>query len=46
VPTTERVGQPQKDAADFLALLLFERDDVVIDFDGAQRLEKETGATA
>jgi hypothetical protein len=40
----ERVGQRQQDAADFLGFLLFERDDVVVDFDRAERLEKQTGA--
>ena len=42
----ERVGQRQQDAADFLCFLLLERDDVVVDFDGAERLEKEAGAAA
>ena len=40
----ERVGQRQQDAPDFLGLLLLERDDVVVDFDGAERLEKQAGA--
>ena len=40
----ERVGQRQQDPADFLGLLLFERDDVVVDFDRAERLEEQAGA--
>ena len=42
----EGVGQRQQDAADFFGLLLLERDDVVVDFDGAQRLEKQARAAA
>ena len=40
----ERVGQRQQDAADLLGFLLLERDDVVVDLDGAERLEKQAGA--
>ena len=42
----ERVAQRQQDAQDFFVLLLLERDDVVVDFDGAERLEIEAGAAA
>ena len=42
----ERVGKRQQNAADFLRLLLFERDDVVVDLDRAERLEKQAGAAA
>ena len=42
-PTTEGIGQAEQDAADLDLLLLFEGDDVVVDFNGAERLEKETG---
>ena len=38
------VGQREENAVDFLALLLLERDDVVVDFDRAQRLEKQARA--
>ena len=40
----ERIGQRQQDAADLLGLLLLERDDVVVDLDGAQRLEEQARA--
>ena len=40
----EGVGQREQDAADFLGLLLFERDDVVVDLDRAERLEEQAGA--
>ena len=40
----ERVGQREQDAPDFLGLLLLERDDVVVDFDRAERLEKQARA--
>ena len=42
----ERVAQRQQDAPHFFVLLLLERDDVVVDFDGAERLEIEAGAAA
>ena len=40
----EGVAQRQQNPPDFLGLLLLERDDVVVDLDGAQRLEKQAGA--
>ena len=40
----ERVGQREENAMDFFGLLLLERDDVVVDFDGAERLEKQARA--
>ena len=40
----ERIRQREQDAADLLLLLLLERDDVVVDLDGAQRLEKQARA--
>ena len=40
----ERVGQREQDAADLLGLLLLERDDVVVDLDRAERLEKQARA--
>ena len=40
----ERVGKRQQNAADLLRLLLFERDDVVVDLDRAERFEKQAGA--
>ncbi len=40
----EGVGQGKQDPPDLLLLLLFDRDDVVVDLDGAERLEEETGA--
>ena len=43
-PAAERIGQRQQDAANLLGLLLLERDDVVVDLDGAERLEKQAGA--
>ena len=42
--SAERVGQREQDAADFLGLLLLERDDVVVDLDGVERLEIQAGA--
>ena len=41
---SERIGQRQQNAPDFLGFLLFERDDVVVDFDRAERLEEQAGA--
>src|SRR6185436_2995438 len=43
-PTTEGIGQAEQDSADLDRLLLFEGDDVVVDFNRAERFEKETGA--
>ena len=43
-PAAERVGQRQQDAQDLFVLLLLERDDVVVDLDRAERLEKEARA--
>ena len=40
----KRVGQRQQDLSDFLRFLLLERDDVVVDFNGAERLEEHTRA--
>ena len=40
----ERVGQREQDSPDLLGLLLLERDDVVVDFDRAERLEKQARA--
>ena len=40
----ERIGQREQNAANLLGLLLLERDDVVVDLDGAERLEKQAGA--
>ena len=42
----KRVGQREEDATHFFGFLLLERDDVVVDLDGAERLEKEAGAAA
>ena len=42
----ERVRQRQQDPPDLFLLLLLERDDVVVDFDRAQRLEKQARAAA
>ena len=44
--TTKRICQPEKDPANFLGFLLLEGDDVVVDFNRAQRLEKQTRAAA
>ena len=44
VAAAERIGQRKQDAKDLFMLLFFERDDVVVDFDRAERLEKEAGA--
>ena len=38
------VGQRQQYAPDLLALLLLERDDVVVDLDGGDRFDEEAGA--
>ena len=43
-PRAKGVGQRQQNAADFLELLLLERDDVVVDLDGAERLEEQARA--
>ena len=43
-PAAERVGQREQDAAHFLGFLLLERDDVVVDLDGLERLEEQAGA--
>ena len=43
-PAPERVRQREQDAADFLVLLLLERDDVVVDLDRAERLEEQARA--
>ena len=40
----ERVGQREQDAVDLFRLLLLERDDLVVDFDGAERLDEQGGA--
>ena len=40
----ERVGQREQDAVHLFALLLLERDDVVVDLDGGQRLEEQARA--
>ena len=40
----ERVGQRQQNPPDFFGFLLLERDDVVVDLDGAERLEKQARA--
>ena len=45
-PAAERVGQRQQDAADLLGLLLLERDDVVVDLDGPERLENRLAPLA
>ena len=42
----ERIRQREQDAADFLRFLLLERDDVVVDLDGAERLEEQARAAA
>ncbi len=38
----ELVRQREEDPVDFLGLLLLERDDLVVDLDGAERLEEQT----
>ena len=43
-PRAEGVGQREQDAADLFGLLLFERDDVVVDLDGLERLEEQARA--
>src|SRR5207344_791438 len=45
-PAAEAVCQREKDATHLFRFLLLERHDVVVDFDGAERLEKKTGAAA
>ena len=42
----EAVGQLPEDTKDLFALLLLERDDLVVDLDRAERLEIEAGAAA
>src|SRR5262245_22682709 len=42
-PRTKRIGQGEKDSTNFLALLLLESHDVVVDFDRAQRLQEQAG---
>ncbi len=44
--SAERVGQRQQNPADLLGFLLLERDDVVVDLDRAERLEKQARAAA
>src|SRR5205823_3091037 len=39
------IAQREQDASDLLRLLFFERDEVVVDLDGAERFEKEARAT-
>src|ERR1043166_5490401 len=41
---SKRVRQREQDATNFFGFLFFERDDVVVDFDRAERLEIEAGA--
>ena len=43
-PGAEIVGQREQDAADLLRLLFLERDDVVVDLDGLERLDEEARA--
>ena len=43
-PAAERVGQREEDPMDLGGLLLFEGNDVVVDLDRAERLEKQAGA--
>ena len=43
-PAPELVRQREQDAPDLLGFLLLERHDVVVDLDGAQRLEEQAGA--
>ena len=43
-PLTEGIGQRKENAMYFFGLLLLEGDDVVVDLDSLQRLEKHTGA--
>jgi hypothetical protein len=40
----EGIGEREQDAMDFLLLLLLERHDVVVDLDGAERLEEQARA--
>src|SRR5262249_27172201 len=43
-PRPKNVRQRQKDPADLFALLFFKSDDVVVDLDGTERFEEQTGA--
>ena len=43
-PRAEGVGQREQDAADLLGLLLLERDDLVVDLDGLERLDEQARA--
>ncbi len=43
-PRAERVGEREQNAPHFLGFLFFERDDVVVDLDGAERLEEQARA--
>ncbi len=43
-PAAEGVGEPEEDAADLVAFLLLERDDLVVDLDRAQGLEVQARA--
>src|SRR5690554_6495178 len=43
-PAAERVGEREQDAPDFLGFLLLQRDDVVVDLDGLQRLDEQARA--
>ena len=38
------VGQLEENAADLFELLLLERDDLVVDVDGLERLDEQAGA--
>ena len=40
----EAIGQREQDAVDLFGFLLLERDDLVVDFDRAERLEEQGGA--
>ena len=43
-PRAEGIGQREQDALHLLRLLLLERDDVVVDLDGLERLDEQAGA--
>jgi hypothetical protein len=43
-PASKLIGQREENPSNFLGFLLFERDDVVVDVDRGQRLEKEACA--
>ena len=43
-PGAEAIRQFEQDAPHFLEFLFFERDDVVVDLDGTERLQEETRA--